>query len=103
MRPACSKIPRYPILGYRGFGLYPPAVTRGASSKQDRLLQLMKDVREEAGVTQAELATRLGRPQSFVSKYEVGERGLYFLEVREICLALGLRFSKFVERFEGKG
>ena len=39
-------------------------------------------------LTQAELAARLGRPQSFVSKYERGERRLDFVEVLEIASAL---------------
>jgi transcriptional regulator with XRE-family HTH domain len=40
------------------------------------------------GLSQAQLAERLGRPQSFVSKYERGERRLDFVEVVEIAEAL---------------
>jgi len=39
-------------------------------------------------MTQFQLAERLGRPQSFVSKYERGERRLDFVEVFEIAEAL---------------
>jgi transcriptional regulator with XRE-family HTH domain len=47
-----------------------------------------------------DLGRRLGRSQSFVSKYEAGERRLYFHEVRQICRALGVGFDEFVEEFE---
>jgi transcriptional regulator with XRE-family HTH domain len=41
--------------------------------------------RQARSLTQAELAQKLGRPQSFVSKYERGERRLDFVEVFEIA------------------
>ena len=47
-----------------------------------------------------DLAQRLKRPQSFVSKYESGEKTLDFLEVREICRALGVSMADLVRRFE---
>lgn len=45
--------------------------------------------REAAGLTQAELAARLGRPQSFVSKYESGERRLDVVEFLEVASGIG--------------
>ena len=53
------------------------------------LLTLLRRLREEAGLTQVELAERLGRPQSFVSKVEVGERRLDVAELRILTEALG--------------
>jgi transcriptional regulator with XRE-family HTH domain len=47
------------------------------------------ELRKEAGLTQAELARRLGRPQSFVSKYERGERRLDVVEFLAVARALG--------------
>jgi transcriptional regulator with XRE-family HTH domain len=44
--------------------------------------------RKSAGLTQHELAKRLRRPQSFVAKYEGGERRVDVLEFIEICKAL---------------
>ena len=41
-----------------------------------------------AGFTQQALSELLKRPQSFVSKYENGERNLDFIEVIEICEVL---------------
>ena len=49
---------------------------------------------------QSELAARLHRPQSFISKYEVGERRLDLPELREICVAIGVPLSRVVRDFE---
>jgi len=45
-------------------------------------------LRKEAGVTQDELATRLSKPQSFVSSYERGQRRVDLLEFIAIVRAL---------------
>lgn len=54
----------------------------------------------ETGLTQTDLATRIEKDQTFVSKYESGERRLDVLEIREICLALGMTFEEFARRLE---
>jgi transcriptional regulator with XRE-family HTH domain len=48
------------------------------------------------GITQVELAELLGRPQSFVSKIERGERRLDLVELVEITEALGVRAEDLV-------
>lgn len=45
-------------------------------------------VRKDAGVTQVELAERLGKPQQFVSKFEKGDRRVDLVEFVAICRAL---------------
>jgi transcriptional regulator with XRE-family HTH domain len=55
-----------------------------------RLRKLLIETRKRAELTQAELAHRLKRPQSFVSKYERGARGLDVIEFREVAVALGI-------------
>jgi transcriptional regulator with XRE-family HTH domain len=50
---------------------------------------LLIEARERARLTQAEVATKLGRPQSFVAKYEGGERRLDAVEFVAVCRALG--------------
>ncbi|HSX49549.1 MAG TPA: helix-turn-helix transcriptional regulator [Cellvibrio sp.] len=45
----------------------------------------MREKRESAGITQSQLSIQLARPQSYVSKYENGERRLDVIEVLEIC------------------
>jgi len=49
---------------------------------------------------QNDLAKRIGQPQSYVSKYERGERRLDLLEVRRICEAVGMTLREFVDRLE---
>ncbi len=63
---------------------------------------MLRAARKRASLDQAELAARLGKRQSFVSKYESGERELRFLEVRDICGALGVSFLGFIRRFEAE-
>jgi transcriptional regulator with XRE-family HTH domain len=67
---------------------------------QQKLQGLLRQMRVDRGVTQAELARKLGVPQSVVSKYESGERRLDILELREVCKALGLGLADFVRRLE---
>lgn len=60
------------------------------SPRRVRLQNLLADHRRSAGLTQADLAGRLGRPQSFVSKYETGERRLDVIEFLEVIEALAV-------------
>ncbi|MBI5408835.1 MAG: helix-turn-helix transcriptional regulator [Nitrospirae bacterium] len=53
-----------------------------------------------SGLTQGELAMRLEVPQSWVSKVESGERVLSFVEVLEVCSALGISFRKLATQFK---
>ena len=69
---------------------------------KEALLDALREVRSEVGITQAELAARLGRPQSFVSKYESGERRLDLVELSEVCVALGISLESFVSRVRSK-
>jgi transcriptional regulator with XRE-family HTH domain len=62
--------------------------------------RLLRQMRERLGVTQSELSTRIGKPQSFVSKYETGERYLDLLEIRDICRALDTTLEAFVQALE---
>ena len=64
------------------------------------LLDLLRQARLDAGLTQVELAQRLGQSQSFVSKAEVGERRLDLIQLRTICAALGTTLPDFVDRLE---
>ncbi len=75
---------------------------RALVSEQEVLRKLLRDLRLGANLRQTELAKKLGLPQSFVSKYESGERRLDILELRSVCAALGVPLSEFVRRLEGK-
>lgn len=63
------------------------------SDKQRKLCALLVKGRKEAGLTQQELAEKLKKPQSFVAKYEGGERRLDVIELQEIAKALKLDTS----------
>ena len=52
------------------------------------LIALLRQTRKLAGLTQQTVADRLGAPQSFVAKYEGGERRLDVIEFIAIAKAL---------------
>lgn len=61
---------------------------------------LLIEARNSAGLTQVGLARKLGRPQSFVSKYERGERRLDIVEFLEIAGAIGIDPSHFIRKLQ---
>lgn len=58
------------------------------SRKHAYFRKLLADARRGAGLTQVALAKKLGRPQSFVSKFESGERRLDVIEFLDVARAL---------------
>lgn len=68
-------------------------------TKQKAFLNLLREMREEAGLRQIDVATRLKQPQSFVSKCESGERRLDLLELEQVCEACGIALVEFVRRY----
>ena len=65
------------------------------------LLALLLEARTAAGMTQKELAAKLGRQQSFVSKTENGERRLDVIEFMDVCRVLGADGVGMLRRVEG--
>jgi transcriptional regulator with XRE-family HTH domain len=53
------------------------------------LLRRLVAARQKAGLTQEQLAAKLQRNQSFVAKYETGERRLEVIEFVQICRVIG--------------
>ena len=70
--------------------------------KHKRLVAILTNLRDQAGLTQEDLAKRLNRPQSFVSKYEGGQRRLDMVELDKIARALGSTVSEVVAVWERK-
>jgi transcriptional regulator with XRE-family HTH domain len=64
------------------------------------LVDCLRTARQNAEVTQIDLAARLGVDQSYISRYERAERRLDVIELRTICHALNLDFLKFIASFE---
>ena len=60
----------------------------------------LSQIRREQGITQVELAKKLGMPQSFVSKIETGERSLKVYEQFAYARALGISSEALVQRLE---
>lgn len=58
--------------------------------RQRQLLALLVDTRKAKDMTQADVAAALGKPQSFVAKYENGERRIDVIEFIDIAAALGV-------------
>jgi transcriptional regulator with XRE-family HTH domain len=56
---------------------------------QAALCELLIEARGRAGLTQQQLAKKLGKNQSFVAKYEGGERRVDVLEFLTIARAIG--------------
>jgi transcriptional regulator with XRE-family HTH domain len=86
-------------------GIYPSALQHVMQRPPPQeglnsLLALLRQIRLDAKLRQVDLADRLGQPQSFVSKYESGERRLDILELRSLCKAVGMTLEQFVVRLE---
>ena len=72
------------------------------TQREDTFLQLLKELRLDKKLTQKELADRLEYPQSYVSKYETGERRLDFVETANVCEALGVTIQQFSKMFSDR-
>jgi transcriptional regulator with XRE-family HTH domain len=63
-------------------------------------LKLLREKRQEAGLTQAQLARKIRETQTFVSKCERGERRIDLIELRAFCKAYGMSLKQFVSALE---
>jgi len=68
----------------------------------EQFRSLLIAAREKRGFTQANVAERLARPQSFVSKYESGERRLDVVEFLEVCRALETDLKAIIRKLEAE-
>ena len=69
------------------------------SPRQKQLRALLRDLRRRRGLTQTEVARRLAKPQSFVAKYESGERRLSVIEFVDVIGALGMDPAAVLRQF----
>lgn len=60
------------------------------SAEYASFLKRLRGARERAGLTQAETARRLGKPQSYISKCESGERRVDVVELKAFARAYGV-------------
>ncbi len=72
------------------------------SSRYQIFRTLLVEARCASGLTQVQAAERLGKPQSFISKYERGERRLDFSEFIEIADLFGIDVIDFIEKYRSE-
>ncbi|MDK9358651.1 MULTISPECIES: helix-turn-helix domain-containing protein [Lelliottia] len=60
------------------------------SDEYQRVINALKTARKERGITQAQLAEALGKPQSFIAKVESGERRLDVVEFVHLARLVGV-------------
>ena len=63
-----------------------------------KLLEELIKARKDAGLTQQRLATKLKKHQSFISKYEQGERRLDVIELTKIAEILGIDYKALIDK-----
>ena len=73
---------------------------RGYATAYEQLATLLRAERLRAGLTQAQLATKLDRPQSFIAKLESGERQLDVIEFLLVMRAIGSKTGVLLRRLE---
>jgi len=69
------------------------------TQRHQQFIAFIVSARKAADITQVELAQRLGKPQSFVSKVERGERRLDVIEFCQLAEALGRDPAKLLQDF----
>ena len=92
-------VQKYTVLGSRALGLLDVVVSSRVAAtavksihdqRYIEVVALLRKARERTGLTQRDLAKLLGRPQSYVSKVETCERRLDYIELLQMCRAIGV-------------
>jgi transcriptional regulator with XRE-family HTH domain len=73
-----------------------------ATQVDDIFRELLRELRLAKNLTQRQVAERLGLPQSYVSKYDTGQRRLDFMETVLVCEALGTNVQQFAAAFASR-
>lgn len=90
---------KYPILGYFGLSSKLRASRRVQKSiythKHQLFCDMLRQARKRKGMTQVELAKKLGTRQQWIAKVESGERRLDVIEFSELAVVLGIDPKRF--------
>ena len=70
------------------------------SDTYSRFLTFLRQARLDSGLTQIDVAKRLGRPQSFVSKCESGERRIDVVEFLAFCRVIGIDAASVIRQLD---
>jgi transcriptional regulator with XRE-family HTH domain len=72
----------------------------GSDETYERLSQLLTEARKQSGLSQQEVADRLGRPQTYVSKCERGTRRMDLVEFLEMADIIGVDPTAFIKKLK---
>ena len=72
------------------------------NSQYGKLISILIETRKKRGITQTALASQIKKPQSFVSKYETGERRIDVIEFLEISNAMKVDAIKIIKSLNSK-
>lgn len=75
---------------------------RESGKRYKRFYEALVAARNDAGLSQEDVAKRLGRPQSYISKCERGERRMDVIEFLEIADAIGFDPVRFLNKLKVK-
>lgn len=70
----------------------------GSSEAYARLSELLTEARKQSGLSQQEVADRLGRPQTYVSRVERGTRQMDLVEFMELAEVIGIDAAEFIRK-----
>ncbi len=80
----------------------PSLSTDRLSPAYGRLREKLRAARIQAGLTQGQVGHLVGKPQSFISKIESGERGVGFIEIQVFARVYGKPLSCFEDKAEAQ-
>jgi ribosome-binding protein aMBF1 (putative translation factor) len=72
----------------------------GSEEIYERFQQMLVEARHKSGLSQQEVADRLGRPQTYVSKCELGTRRMDVVEFLEMAEVLGFDPTAFIRKLK---
>lgn len=74
----------------------------GSEETYGRFRRMLAEARRSSGLSQQEVADRLGRPQTYVSKCELGTRRMDVVEFMEMAEVLGFDPVAFIKRLRSR-
>lgn len=64
--------------------------------------EVLKEAREELGLTQRALARKIGRTETSIGKIEAGQQRIDLVELSDLAVALRLPLAELADRFTKK-
>jgi ribosome-binding protein aMBF1 (putative translation factor) len=73
---------------------------RDLQTQYKSFCNVLRTFRREKGLNQVDIARKLMKPQSYISKVESGERRLDFVELTQLCNAMDISIVDFAKAFD---